>query len=147
MRNECLRSIKDLYLISRSQSVHRAYLVRRQRFAEQIYRAHLSAKHALLVQFGGRSDVAFVEGLERAILSGDLVVRGDEITRGARTYVIRRDEPCHLRARRQLTVHQTLNLTFCPPIVYVHYRDHIPLEKIQVLTSPVDACVNLLLSC
>lgn len=63
MRNEGPRSIKDLYLISRSQSVHRAYLMRRQRFAEQIYRTHLSAKYALLVQFGGRSDVAFVKRL------------------------------------------------------------------------------------
>lgn len=49
--------------------MHRAYLMRRQRFAEQVYRAHLSAKHTLLVQFGRRADVTLVKRLENRIVS------------------------------------------------------------------------------
>lgn len=43
--------------------MHRTDLVRRQSLTEQIYCTHLTAKHALLVELRGRTDVALVEGL------------------------------------------------------------------------------------
>lgn len=57
--------LNSMYLISRPQSMHSAYLMRRQSFAEQINRAHLSAKHALFIQFRCSSDVTFVKWLQR----------------------------------------------------------------------------------
>lgn len=47
----------------------------------------------------------------------------------ADTYVIRRNMPCHFCTWRQLTIDQTFNFTFRPPIVYIHYRDHVPLRN------------------
>jgi len=109
--------------------MHRAYLMRRQRFAEQVYRAHLSAEHPLLVQLGGCSDIALVEGLQCDVSSCQLALSQTRLIIIIFTYVIRRNVPCHLRAGRQLTIHQTFNLALRPPIIYVHYRDHVPLKQ------------------
>ena len=44
--------------------MHSAYLMRSQSFAEQINSAHLSAKHALFIQFRCSPDVTFVKRLK-----------------------------------------------------------------------------------
>lgn len=143
------------YLISWPQSMHSAYLMRRQCLAEQINRAHLSAKHELLIQFRCSPDVTFVKGLRRnfhgsadnfsrragqiyyATSISDIRLgsfncdqRPRKLIGGNKsTYVVCRNEPRHFCARSQLTVDQTFNFTLRPPIIYVHYGDHIPLWK------------------
>ena len=53
------------YLVSWSQPVHGADLVRREGLAEEVDGRHLAAEHALLVHVGGGADVALVERLEK----------------------------------------------------------------------------------
>ena len=45
-----------------------------------------------------------------------------------KTYIVRRYEPCHLCRRRELAVHKTLDLWFCPTIINVNNGQHVPLS-------------------
>ena len=55
---------KLCYLVSGSESVHRAHLVRAESLGEHVDGAHLAAEDALLVHVRGGADVALVEGLK-----------------------------------------------------------------------------------
>lgn len=53
------------------------------------------------------------------------------------THIIRRHEPGHLGAGRELTVYQALDLTLGPAVVDVHDRDHVPLARLELVLDAV----------
>lgn len=106
--------------------MHGANLVRRQSFAEKVNRRHLAAEHSFFVKLRRGPDVTFIKGLKCKLIKR---IR----SRKVETYVICGNEPRHLCAGGQLPINQTFNFTFCPPIVDINNRQHVPLQETKII--------------